>query len=295
MITEQRKGETLILSQAFIWGLFPIITILTYAKLPGLVSLGWSTAIDAVFFAIVLTYRKNWHELKNPQLWKYALIIAFFLGFIFYGLFYSGLTKTTAGNGGIIVLFEIFTSFLFFHVLRKDHISFEHIIGAVCMVAGAVIILAPNFTHFNIGDILIFVATFSTPIGNWTQQRARRIASPESILFLRGLLATPLIFILAAFLGQYAPLADVRASLLFLIINGVVLFGVTKIMWLEAIHRISVTKAMSLGSISALFTLIFGWLFLHQNPTIWQFLSLAPMLLGIFLLTDQLKLSKRIA
>jgi drug/metabolite transporter (DMT)-like permease len=63
-------------------------------------------------------------------------------------------------------------------------------------------------------------------------------------------------------------------------------------MWLEGIHRIAVTKALALGSISPVFTLIFAWLLLNQTPNVWQLTSLVPMIFGIFLLTDQLKLSK---
>ena len=32
MTTDERKGEVLIFSEAFIWGLFPVITVLSYAK-----------------------------------------------------------------------------------------------------------------------------------------------------------------------------------------------------------------------------------------------------------------------
>ena len=292
MTTDERKGEVLIFSEAFIWGLFPVITVLSYAKLPRLISLAYSTLFAALSFGVLVIYRKTWSDFANPQLWKYVLGIVFFIGILFYSLYFTGLTKTTAGNAGIIALFEIFTSFLFFHVLRKDHISMEHIVGAICMLVGAVIILAPNFTMFNAGDIFVLAATFCAPAGNLFQQKARKIARPESILFLRSLLAFPAVLIIANVLGIHAPLSDVRDSLLFLLINGVVLFGLTKIMWLEAIHRISVTKAMSLSSISCLFTLIFAWLFLHQAPNAWQLISLAPMLLGVFLLTDQFKLRK---
>jgi drug/metabolite transporter (DMT)-like permease len=289
-MTEQRKGEVIVLSQTFIWGFFPIITILTYAKLSGLASLGWSIVFAALFFGAILIARKKVKELANLQLWKYAIAIAFFNGVMYYGLVFIGLTKTTAGNSSIVALFEILTSFIFFHLIRKDIISKEHTFGAGLMVLGAMIVLWPNFSHFNIGDILILAATFFTPMGNFAQQKARKIASSESILFARSILTFPIVFGLSALLGQHASSADVRSSLVFLLINGAIIFGISKIMWLEAIHRIAVTKALALGSVSPLVTLIFAWLLLKQTPNAWQLASLVPMIFGIFLLTDQLKL-----
>ena len=294
-LRERRQGEWIILSQTFIWGFFPVITILTYAKLPSLISLAWSVFFAALFFGVVMIYRKTWRELANAQLWKYALAVAFFIGLLYYGFIFIGLTKTTAGNESIVALFEIFTSFIFFHLIRKDHISKEHTFGAMFMIVGAIIVLSPNFSNFNIGDIFVIIATFFAPAGNFYQQKSRKIASSETIMFARSVLTFPIILALGAVLGVYTSFTDLRSSLGFLLINGIIIFGVSKIMWIEGIHRISVTKALSLSSVAPLFTLIFAWIFLHQTPNVWQLSSLVPMLFGIFLLTDQLKLKKSIS
>jgi drug/metabolite transporter (DMT)-like permease len=291
-MTEKQKGEGIILLQTVIWGFFPIITVLTYAKLTGLASLSWSIVVTTIFFGVILVLRNKIKELANLQLWKYALAIAFFNGLMYYGLVFVGLTYTTAGNLSIVSLFEILTSFVFFHIIRKDHVSKEHTIGAGLMLLGAFIVLWPNFTHFNLGDILVLSATFFPPLGNLAQQKARKIASSESVLFARSVLTFPIVFLLSIILSQTASFADIKSSLIFLLINGVIIFGLAKIMWLEGIHRIAVTKALALGSISPVFTLIFAWLLLNQTPNVWQLTSLVPMIFGIFLLTDQLKLSK---
>ena len=291
-MTEQRKGEILIFTEGLIWAFFPVITILSYAKLPSLASLAWSNVFAALFFLGLVAYRNTWRDLKNPLVWKYVAGIVIIIGVLFYGLYFAGLEHTTAGNSSIIGQFEIFTSFFFFHILRKDSISREHILGSLLMVIGAIVVLSPNFSTPNIGDMLILLATLVPPFGNLLQQKARQVASSETILFLRSALSAPLIFILAYFMHQTAPLGDVRSSLLFLIINGALIFGLSKFMWLEAIHRIPVTKALALNSITPLFTLLIAWPLLSQTPTPWQFVSLVPMVLGIFLLTDQLKFRK---
>jgi drug/metabolite transporter (DMT)-like permease len=291
-MTEQRKGELIILSQTFIWGAFPIVTILSYARLSSWSTLAWSMFFAGLFFAGIMTYRKTWHELRNPVLWQYVLMAVLFISILYYGLYFTGLTKTTAGNAGIIALFEIFTSYVFFHLIRKDHIPFEHIVGALLMIAGAAIVLSPNFSQFNAGDMLVLAATFFAPVGNFFTQKARKIASSESIMFLRCALTVPAVILLSYALSNPVSFADARSALGFLLLNGIIIFGASKLMWVEGIHRISVTKALSLSSIAPLFTLLFAWIFLRQSPTGWQLISLAPMILGVFMLTDQLKIRK---
>ena len=286
---EKRKGETLTLFNAVLWAFFPVVTIFSYAILPSLVSLAWSTLFAAIFFAGVMTYTHKWHELKNPTLWKYSFWIALFIGVLFYGFFFLGLERTTAGNAAIITQFEVFTMFFLFHVLRGERMSIEYKIGSALMVLGALIVLAKDFTHFNVGDILILIATFCSPLGNLYQQKARAFASSESIMFLRSLLSLPPVFAVAYFFYGNIPSSAVYDSLPVLILNGVLFLGISKIIFIESIHRISVTKAIALGSITPLLTLIAAWPLLDQIPNIWQLISLLPILLGVFLLTDNIK------
>lgn len=288
--SEERKGEWYIYPQVILWGLFPVITVLSYATVPSLISYAWSSIFAALFFAGLVTFRGKWSELLNLELWKYSAYIILFIGILYYGLFFVGLTMTSPGNAAIIALFEIFTSFVFFHVIRRDQISGTHIIGAGLMLTGAIIVLGRNFSGINLGDVLILAATAAAPAGNLFQQRARLIASSEAIMLVRTLATIPIIFALAYLLKMHASLADVQASLLFLVINGVLLFGFTKLLWIEAIHRISVTKANALSSLAPLATLVFAWIFLTQLPTVWQLLSLVPFMLGTLLLTDHIRL-----
>jgi len=287
-LTEKQKGEVYIFFTNILWAFFPILVVLSYAAMPAFSSLAWSTLFATIFFACIVVYKKRWREFADPLLWKYTLLGTFFIGILYYAFYYAGLLYTTPGNVALIALFETFTTFLFFNVLRGEHISAPHKVGAALMVLGAVIVLAPNFAGFNIGDILILVATFFTPAGNLFQQKARLIASSESMLFIRSAIATVFFFIVAYALREHATLQNVGAAVLFLLVNGVVLFGLSKILFIEGIHRIPVTKAIALGCASPVLTLLVAWALLGQVPTLWQLASLAPLVLGVLLLTDQL-------
>jgi drug/metabolite transporter (DMT)-like permease len=164
------------------------------------------------------------------------------------------------------------------------------------MLIGACVVLYPNITKLNIGDVLILIAALIAPLGNFFQQRARKTVSSESILFIRSLISAIVIFFLAYIFKENFSYVDFKGSFFFLFINGIFLFGLSKLFWIEGIHRISVTKSNALSSVSSFLTLLFAWIFLQNMPTIWQLLSLVPMGLGVILLSinreKNIKISK---
>lgn len=288
----EKQGDFFILLQSLIGGLFPVLAILSFNKLSPFLSLGISLIFAALFLAIIISFKKKWYEIKNISALTDIFFATFFIVIIYFGLIFSGLKYTSAGNESIISLTEIFTSYLFFHVFRKDPIPSQHILGALLMILGAVIVLYPNVHKFQIGDLLILAATFFPPFGNLFQQRARKKVSSEIIIFTRSLTGgiAILSFMLLLKINIFA--IDLKNTILFFIINGCLYLGLSKILWVEGIHRISVTKANALGSTSPLITLLFAWLLLKNTPTVWQLMSFIPMFWGIILLSTRSKTVK---
>ncbi|MBI4094045.1 DMT family transporter [Candidatus Kaiserbacteria bacterium] len=292
-LSEERKGELYLAGEIFLWGFFPVVVVLSYASVPTFLSLAWSTAFAAVFFGLVIAYKNLWHEFRNTLMWRYVLISTFFIGILYYGFYFAGLVHTTPGNAALIGQFEVFTAFAFFNVWRKEHFTFEYRVGALLMIIGVLTVLSPNFTGINLGDFLILAATVFAPPGNFFQQKARRVASSETILFLRSVISVVFFFLFAQLFHEQVSVGNLTAVILFLGINGVLLLGLSKILWLEAIHRISVTKAIALGSAAPFLTLLFSWAMLGQAPTLLQLVALVPLILGTLLLTDQISFKRQ--
>ena len=286
ILSKERKGEIFVFSEAILWSFFPIITIISYNNLSPLVSLAGSSFFAAIFFAIFLSVKHRWSEVKNLSAIKDILLATLFLGFLYYFLLFIGLKYTTAGNASIISLTEAFFSFLFFNLWKKEQLSVGHIAGCVFLVIGALIVLLPSGTKLHTGDVLVLLAAAIAPFGNFFQRRARAKVSSEVIMFIRSTIVAFLVFFIAIFLNPHLPLfGNIKASIIFFFINGFILLGFSKVFWIEGIHRISVTKANALSSISPLLTIFFAWLILKNVPTIWQFYSFIPLFIGILLLT----------
>lgn len=288
-MNREREGELFIVASAVLWGLFPVITVLSISSLSPLLALILSNVIAAIFFVVILSVRGKWRELGNQQALPSIIAATFCNGIAYYVLVFWGLRFTSAGNASILTLTEIFFSFLFFHIWRKEYISRVTIWGIACMVVGALIVLYPNRAALNIGDVFILIASAIAPVGNYFQQKARKFVSSETTIFIRSALTAAVLLCWMVIKGDGIPWALVRVSLPIVLINGIVLFGIEKMLWIESIHRISVTKANAFHSLSPLVTLLFAAIVLHAQPTLWQLLAIIPMVFGVVLLGSSSK------
>lgn len=288
--SQAKQGELFIFAEAALWGLFPIITVFSYSSLPTLYSLVGSTFFAALFFGGVLLAKGSWRELFRVTALRDILLSTLIIGIGYYVLTFFALQYTSPGNVSLVSLAEVFFSYLLFHFWKKEEIAKEHLIGCVLMVVGVIVVLIPNAHSFRLGDGLVLIGTMLTPIGNYFMRRARLSTSSEVIMFIRSAIVASVLGVVAfGFHGVPTP-AALTTSLPFLIINGLLLMGFSKILWIEGIHRISVVKANALSSIAPLFTLLFVWWLMKTPPSPWQLLAFVPMFFGILLLnTDRQK------
>jgi drug/metabolite transporter (DMT)-like permease len=285
-LSETTQGDLAVFGEAVLWAFFPIITILSFSRLSPLVSLAWSSVFLVLFFGLLIVVRGKTREILIPEVWKYIPLITVFITLLYYGLYYTGLKYATAGDASIIALMELFFSYVLFNLWMKQFFSALHTFGAVLMLLGAVIILFPKTgLSFHGGDFFVLAATMCAPIGNFYQQKLRKIVSSETIVFLRSLAAIPIFFILAFAFKVNAPFSAIQKSFWYLALNGIVILGLSKLMWMEGIHRISVTRANAVSSITPLFTLIAAYFIFHQAPTLWQLGAFVPLAAGLMLLT----------
>ena len=288
-MNSERKGELFLFAELILWSLFPVMTVLSYSTLSPLISLAFNTIASTLFFATVLTFKKKWSCIPSRSTMKDILLGTICIGVFFYSFVFLGMKYTSVGNTAIFLQMEVLFTVLFFNVWKKEYLSLHHILGIIFMLIASLILLFPKDFSFNIGDICIIVGTMFAPVGNYYQKRAMQGTSPEYIMFIRSAISAPCILLLALLLGEQFTVFDIHNAFWLIVINGCVLLGLSKVLWLEAIHRISVTKAISLASFSAFLTLLFSFLLLHEIPTITQIIAVFPMMLGIILMTSRKK------
>ncbi len=289
MISEQRKGELYLLAEEFLWGWFPIVTLLSYPYVAPLWSMGLTLAVATVFFAVMMSgwtrrRRSLWPELRRRRAWKDLAWSSFYIALV-YVLLFTGLSFTTAGNAALILFLQVFFAFLYFNILQGEKMSPIHLAGAGLMSIGAFLVLFPGEAGLNRGDLLVLLAAMTAPIGNRYQQRARRHVHANTLLFVRTVSSLPVTLVLALIFAPLPSAADLEAIWWLMLINGIFLMGLSKIYWIEALHRLTVTKISAMTALAPLFAMTFAFFILHEVPGAWQLAGIPPILAGGILIT----------
>lgn len=293
--TEQR-GDIICITQAILWSLFPVVFVFILASVPPMRATAIATSISCLFFATLLTVKGIWSQLLDRRAWRGFLMTTLCLGIINYGLLSIGLKSTGAGNGGILSLTEVFFSFLILSViLRHERLALRHIIGAVLTVGGVIIVLLPKSSAVWLGgELLVIAAAAIAPIGNIFAKDALKYVDNTTVMFVRSGVGGIFLFLLSlVFEGPLMPIAP--HIWLLLLFSGLVLMGVCKILWMESIRLLPITKCISLSAGQGAITLVLAAIFLKEEITAWQILGFLPIFLGVFFLIYTKKRASPIA
>lgn len=283
-MTKEREGELLMLGLTVLESWFPILSIVAMSYVGALHTYMYSLAIAFFFYIAIMYKRDRFKELTNRAAYKDLLLTTFWITFIF-TLIFIGMRYTTAGNMAVIVFLQVLFSYLYFNVFGKEKMETFHLIGAFIMGAGALIILFPENFEFNKGDWLILASAAAAPIVNLYQKRARVYCSAETILGFRTVVGLPFVALLAYLLEPSVSYDNFMSALpyLFLIATGV--YVVSKIMWIEALNRMSITKLSAMLALLPVMTLFFAYLYLDEVPEFRQMMGIIPVLVGGYLIT----------
>lgn len=283
-MTKEREGELLVGGLSILESWFPILSIVAISYIGALHTYAFSLFVSLFFFISLMFKKRLFSELKNRDAYKDLLLTSFYITTLF-TLVFIGMQFTTAGNMSVIMFTQLFFSYLYFNLFKKEKIDLIHSIGAFIMGIGAIIILIPDDLIFNKGDLIILIAAAIAPIANFYSKRARIHCSSVTILSFRTIIALPVIALLAWIVEPKISLEALENALAYLLLIGLAIFGISKILWMEALHRISITKVSAMVALVPPMTLFFAFIYLDEVPEFRQMLGIIPILIGGYLLT----------
>lgn len=246
-MTRERQGELLMLGLSVLESWFPILSIVAMSHVGALHTYMYSLIIAFFFYMAIMYKRDRFKELKNRAAYKDLLLTTFWITTIF-TLIFIGMRYTTAGNMAVIVFLQVLFSYLYFNVLGKEKMDTVHLIGAILMTIGALIILIPHDMQFNKGDWLILLASAFAPIVNLYQKRVREYCSAETILGFRTVVGFPFVALLAYWLEPAASWEDIKSALPYIFLIATLIYVAAKIMWIEALNRITTVIILSMDA-----------------------------------------------
>ena len=283
-MTREREGELFVLLLCVLESWFPILSIIAIALVGALHSYAIIIAIATIALLALLFREGNAASLFNPDAQKDLLLTSLFITLLFL-LVFLGLQYTTAGNMAVIIFLQLAFSYLYFNLLGSERLMPLHTMGALLMGIGALLMLFPQNFRLNAGDLLILAAAAVAPVANLYQKRARAHVSSMTILTYRNLVALPVLCALAWWFEPLPRLQDFWQALPYLGAVALLVYVAAKILWVEALHRISITKMSAMLAMMPLFTMMFAYPVLGEVPTIRQIAGLVPILLGGYFIT----------
>ena len=283
-MTNEREGEFLMLGLAVIESWFPILSIVSMRYVGALHTYMYSLVIALVFFILIMYRRKRFSELLNKEAYKSLFLTSFWITSLF-TLVFIGMQYTSAGNMAVIIFLQLLFAYFYFNVIGKEPLDRLHLIGMIVMGIGALVILIPDNLTFNKGDLFILAGSAIAPFANYYQKQARGFCSSETILGFRTFVGLPFVALLAYILEPRVEYENFLLALPYISLIAILVYVVSKIMWIEALHRISITKVSAMMAIVPVMTLFFAYFYLNEVPQIRQLLGIFPILIGGYLLT----------
>lgn len=283
-LKNEHKGEAYALSLTLIEAWFPIFAYFTVAALGGLHAYFYSLLIAIVFLFCWWWIRGKQSEIRKRSAYKDLALTSFYITSLF-ALTFIGLQYTSATNVAIILFLQILFSYLFLGRKQGETLSRQHTLGAILMTIGAVLVLFPGTWQVNFGDFLVLLAAMLAPIANVYQKKVRTQVSAETVLLVRSLIALPFLYLLAHGLEVTPSWQLIEQQWVWLFLSGFLVFFVAKILWVEAIYLLPITKVNALYAFAPLMTMGLAYFILHEVPSWSQVAGIVPILLGGYLIT----------
>lgn len=290
-LSTERKGEMLILLETAIFALTPIMLSSAGGNLPPFFYYAITSLLSCFLFVLILRLRKKNIFAIPKHLFLHAFLGTFFIGLLLWPtLFFLG-QKVVAGSQGILLQAELFFSFLFFGViLGTEKITWNRLLGASTILCGVLLVLFRDISwaNFSIWELAFAMIMCLAPVGNYFQQKVTKQISSLQYLVFRSLLVVLVFFPLSFFWEElHWGLLQNPNNLFLIAINGFLVFAISRILWLETIKRIDVSKANSINAIVPALALLYAFLLLQEIPTWEQTLGVLLTFVGTFFLFEK--------
>ena len=277
--------------------LYTLLVMLLWGSLFPTVKLGYTlynvvTVGDIIFFAGVrfticgaviclytlITDRKSF--VLSPSTMMAVLASGLFAIILHYSFTYSALTLTDSSKTAILkqvgILFYIGLSSLFF---KDDKLTFKKLIGAIMGFVGIIAInINTNGISFNIGDILIILASFCTVFSNIISKKVFSKVKPITSTGISQLFGGICLLVIGMLLG-----GDIKFSYdstIFIFIYICLASIISYTIWFSVVKKEDLSNLFIIKFSEPVFACVFGALILGENIFKIQYLAAFLLICG---------------
>lgn len=271
--------------------MYPILIHSIIGSLPPIFFAGVSSFIAAVILAVYLLWTGEFRKHIPRYAYGYVLMVVINIVvisqiFVFYGAMY-----TSPVNVGLLLRFELVTSFIVGAFFLKDRLNTSELLGVFLIILGTLSVLYNGSFAMNHGDIFIVIATCFFPIGNTFAKKALNHMSPMMLLCLRFILGGTILLFLSYMYEQPVRSIDTR-SLVLLFVFSIGILIISKACFYQGLRRLQLTNTIFIVVAGATaLTIFFSYIFLGQVPTNYQWIGTMFMSAGMYCMMKKTTLS----
>lgn len=297
-ISEERLGELMVFGETAIYAIFPIMVSYVSKQMPPILFVAIATIIAGIGSFLYLLFTKQLSSLKNKKALKYILAVTVFIIVIPSIFIFKGGSLTSGINTSILLQSEIVFTFLIYSLIKYEKITLIKILGAIQVIIGTIIIIYNGELGINLGDILIIAGTLFYPIGNIFAKKALKETTIPVIICVRSFSGGTVLLLISLFFESYSAsdaLGYFQNYYLYMLISGILIYWISKALWYGGLRRMDISKAIliSVGGYPSL-SLLFAIIFLHEIPTIHQWIGFVIICIGVFAIIKTQKSNQQI-
>lgn len=286
---QERIGEIYLYFYVTSAGLLPILINYGAKIMPPLLYASLVNIAAAAAFFLYLFFTNQLAKIAGKKLMLLNIGITFFNIVIPFILIFIGTRQTSAINTALLHQTELFFTFLACGLFFGEVITRQKLVGGFIILIGTMFVLYNGAFKFNYGDIFVIASTVLYPFGNRYLKMALTLATPSVIIFLRSALGGAVLLLVSVLFEQYsgATALTVRTYLPLILLNGIGMLGISKILWLEGLKRLDISKSIAIAISAPAGSVVFAMIFLKEIPTVYQLAGLITIVAGLYILTRQ--------
>jgi drug/metabolite transporter (DMT)-like permease len=205
-------------------------------------------------------------------------------------LYFVGLHQTTASDTSLLsnaeIVFTVLLALLFFKEKLRP-IGFI----SIGLILFGVSIITTNFQfsssllQLNTGHFLILGATLLWSLDNNLSRILSSKIDTAKLVQLKSAIGGAILLGMVFLLHVKLEINPIQIP--YIILISVLGFGGSLYFFLQSLKRIGTIRTITLFSMSSVFGLVFAFVFLHEQISIFQIIAIAIMLSGIYLINRQ--------
>ena len=275
---QEKLGELLIGLQVLFQAFWPVGAHYGATQMPQIQFMAYITLLSSVLFLGISFYRREFKSLWSLKilgpLMLYTLLCVLPYGIIVYATRYSSAIETT-----LLIQSEVVFALLFGWMFLQEKISKNKLIGILFSLLANVLILYNGGFEFKWANLALFLAPIFFVLANSIAKNLQKEGLSWSIILSFRMTIGGILLLLSAHLleGLEAPPIQL---LPFLFCFAFFVFGLGKILWQMALHRLDLSKITALGLSTPAISLLIAFLWLGEVPSLIQGLGILSVCVG---------------